>query len=467
MKSFSEFKTPKIEDIKLDLPTISELTVSPYYTQRGVANPYYDLDISMDAITAQVGEGDIKFKNVESASGQEIFSVGNGKFFFQVEKNGSDTPYYVRTTKSAVKSHLGMGKRKDSTASSNVNELLSVYFLDKTSEMKMDSVEWEMVIGKKSGKTGVLLGDGSPLTYETMIQLIDKDETAQRDIKIGQHNARAILQDLSGQSIKNVYWTPRGKPGGISDKNPSDVMVELSSGTFIGYSNKIAAGKDMTPKMNASAVAQYSKLGDSKQLKSVMNHIDVAWDEAVNSVKNKEVQKELKVKWTSKVKREKYTEGGSKSSFYKIGQLFTKHGLSFYSEDFYYPFRNSVIQQMSKHLSKPNNLLYMLNTMGYYTYPDANSTPCPYKLLIGSESGSKMKDVGANEELKAVCLDENPKNYGNIKVNYVKGQQSFTLSFVYKPLKKYCELPITMRTRASGGWAGKALYMSSSGIRIK
>lgn len=198
-----------------------------------------------------------------------------------------------------------------------------------------------------------------------------------------------------------------------------------------------------------------------------MNHIDVAWDEAVNSVKNKEVQKELKVKWTSKVKREKYTEGGSKSSFYKIGQLFTKHGLSFYAEDFYYPFRNSVIQQMSKHLSKPNNLLYMLNTMGYYTYPDANSTPCPYKLLIGSESGSKMKDVGANEELKAVCLDENPKNYGNIKVNYVKGQQSFTLSFVYKPLKKYCELPITMRTRASGGWAGKALYMSSSGIRIK
>jgi hypothetical protein len=81
MKSFSEFKSPKIEDIKLDLPTISELTVSPYYTQRGVANPYYDLDISMDAITAQVGEGDIKFKNVESASGQEIFSVGNGKFF--------------------------------------------------------------------------------------------------------------------------------------------------------------------------------------------------------------------------------------------------------------------------------------------------------------------------------------------------------------------------------------------------
>jgi hypothetical protein len=469
MKSFNEYVKPldNLSEVKLNLPKVklTEITVSPYYTQKGVANPYYDLDIPMDAITAAIGDGKITFKSVESPTGQQLLAVGRGKFQFQIERDGAETPYYVTTTKSVVQSHLGMGKRKDSTASSNVNELLSVYFLDKPEELKMDTVEWEMIVARKTGNTGVLLGDDTNLTYESMLELLDKDETAQRDIKIGQHNATAILSDLKGKSIKDVYWTPRGKPGGIDSKNPSDVMVLLDDGTFVGYSNKIAAGKDVTPKMNASVVAQYEKLGNAKQLLTVKGHIDTAWNDAVDSVNNPEVKKEL-LKVTSKVKREKYTEGGSVKSFYNLGVLFTKHNLSFYTQDFYWPFRNSCLAQMQSHLKKDVNLQYLLNTIGYYTYPDADSTACPYKLLIGSESGSRLKDVGADEDLKAVCLDTNKLHYKNIQMTYREGQQSFEVSFVYKPLKKKCVLPITMRTRRSGGWGGKALYMSSSGIRI-
>lgn len=462
MKTFSQFLEP--EEVKLDL---LELTVSPYYTQKGQANPYYVIDFKDDVVRQTVGDGEIKYKNVESPSGQELLSLGNGKFFFQIEKDGKDTPYYIRTTKSVVKSHFGMSSRKNSTASSNVNEFLTVYFFLHQSEMKMDSLEWEMQISRKKGSSGVLLGDGSDLTYEDIVGYLDADETAQRDIKIGMANAVAITNDLSGKSVSKVYWTPRGKPAGISANNPSDVMVELSDGSFIGYSNKISAGKDMTPKMNSAVPAQYAKLKDSKQLKAVLKHIDDAFPHAVSTVKDKELQKILKVKYEGKVKREKYTEGGSKKTFFELGKLFTKHGLNFYAQDFYYPYRNYILVQMQNHLKKPKNLQYMLNTMGFYTYPDADSTPCPYKLLVGSESKSTIKDVGDNEELKAIFLNKKSSNYGNISVDYKEGQQSFTMSFTYKPLKLKCELPITMRTRSAGGWQGRALYMTSSGLRIK
>ena len=460
MKSFTQFIDPKPE---LELV---ELTVSPYYVQKGVANPYYDLDLNLDIVRQTVGEGDIKFKNVESPTGEELLTVGNGKFLFQIEKDGNETPYYIRTTKSTVKTHFGMKTRKNATASSDVNEMLSVYFFLHPTEMTMDSLEWEMIVSKKNGSTGVLYGNGSPVTYENLIEYLDADETAQRDIKIGQSNALAIVNDLKGRSVKNVYWTPKVKPAGISAKNPSDVIIELVDG-FIGYSNKISSGVDATPKMNAAAPAQYRKLGSGTQLKAILSHIDDAFPYAVSTVKNNEVKKELKVKYESIVKREPYTEGGSKKTFHKIGLLFKKHNLNFYAQDFYYPYRNFLIDKMKTHLSKPQNLLYMLNTMGYYTYPDAESTPCPYKLLIGSEGKSTIKDVGDNEDMKAIFLSSNPKYYGGIKTNYKKGQQSFTIEFTFKPLKLKCELPITLRTRASGGWQGRALYMTSSGLRIK
>ena len=136
MKSFSEFSgiertTPKV---------ISELTVSPDYQQKGVFNPYYTLDTKLDPITNIVGDGEIKFRCTDTPAGEELLTLGNGKFFFQVEKDGNDTPYYVRTTKSKVLQHFGMKKRKNSTASSNVNEFLTVYFMLHQTEKNMDSI---------------------------------------------------------------------------------------------------------------------------------------------------------------------------------------------------------------------------------------------------------------------------------------------------------------------------------------
>jgi len=463
MKSFSEFTG--LDTTTNTKRVISELTVSPDYQRKGVFNPYYILDTKMEPITNIVGDGEIKFKCTNTPAGEELLTLGNGKFFFQVEKDGVDQPYYIRTTKSAVKDHFGMKKRKDSTASSNVNEFLTVYFMVHQAEKNMDSIEWEKITAGKTGDTGILNGEGGKVTYEELVDLLDKDETAQRDIKIGMSNATAVLNDLKGRTIKKLYWVPRGKGNGISDLNPSDVIIELDDG-FVGYSNKIAGGKDATPKMNASIVAQYEKLNDTKQVKTIKGFIDKSLKTAFDNVKNVQLKKSI-TPLLKKVSKEKYTEGGSKSTFVKIAREFIKHGLNFYQDGFYYTYRNTLIDSFSKHLKKDVNLQYMLNTMGFYTYPDADSTPCPYKLLIGAESKSVIKDVGENEELKAIFLEKDKRAYSSIKIEYKDGQQSFKVHFKHKPTGKTCVLPITLRTRSSGGWSGKALYMTSSGLITK
>ena len=102
--------------------------------------------------------------------------------------------------------------------------------------------------------------------------MIDKDESADRDIEIGYRNSLAVKNDLPN-TIDTLFWVPRRKPDGIGDKNPSDVIIKLSDGNYVGYSNKIAAGKDATPKINTNITAFYSKMGDTRQLQNIKNMI--------------------------------------------------------------------------------------------------------------------------------------------------------------------------------------------------
>ena len=111
-------------------------------------------------------------------------------------------------------------------------------------------------------------------------------------------------------------------------------------------------------------------------------------------------------------------------------------------------------------------MVYFLRTVGYYTYDDVDATPCPYKLLIGSEKGSKLKDVSSDEDMREFLFNEKPSNLSGIKFNYKEGQQSFNMKLRYKIGNYSVDIPITARTRASGGWSGKALYITSPGIKL-
>lgn len=447
---------------------LQELTISPHYQQKGEFNPYYVLKKNADKEAKKLypDAKEIKYKCVEKGTGELLTAFGRGKFVFQVEIDGQTVPHYVTSTASNVSAHFGMKTRKDSTASSNVNEFLTLYFMIHSGMDEDNAESWMMDLGAKAGDTGVLNGEGSPVTYDDLRTLIDKDETAIRDINIGYENALAVLGDIGTARPVKYYWVPRGKPEGIGEKNPSDVILKLHDGRFVGYSNKISAGKDATPKFNTNITAFYGKLDDQGQVNSIKRIIDSAWKEAEATVpKGKVFAQDALRKFD--ITKEKFSESSSRAKFATLGKAFTKDKLSFFGDDFYYPFRNGLITKFGEHLTNTRNLVYFLNTVGYYTFDDPDATPCPYKLLIGSENGSKIKDVSDNEEYRQMLFNKDATLLNNVRFVYDGTQQSFKLMFTYTKLNMRVTVPVTVRTRASGGWAGKSLYITSPGFIIK
>ena len=134
-----------------------------------------------------------------------------------------------------------------------------------------------------------------------------------------------------------------------SPKNPSDVVVELSNGDYIGYSNKISEGDDETPKFNTNLYSYYKKLESDDQLKAAAEMIDTAWDKA-----SKQVPKEKKLVVGAlkefDIRAEPYTESATTKPFGELDNVFRAQGLDFYKGDFYYNFRNNLIKNLGKHL---------------------------------------------------------------------------------------------------------------------
>ena len=445
-------------------------TISPSYQMKGVVNPYYTMDTSVTTATKNslkkvgidVNANEILFKCVNQIQGK-ILNTSQGKYLFQLALDRqSDLAFGIKTTKRQVKGHLGMATRKDSTASSNVNEFLTVYFLQNPEMNPKQLEDYSCVNG--SASTGVLTGEGSSVSFEDLCMLLDKDESAERDIKIGLNNARAVRKDISGKGIANLYWVPRGKPRGISPKTPSDVIIQFTDGTFRGYSNKISAGKDETPKFNTNIYAFFGKLGDNFQQDNIGGIIDGAWNSAAETITTPTAKAALN---SFDITREKFSESISKSGFTKLAQSFKADGLDFYTDGFYYKFRNNLITSFSNSLTTPSNMVYFLNTIYFYTYDDPRTTftPCPYKLLIGRENSiSSIKDISSDQNLKELLFNKDPNKLSSIQSTYDNKSQSFEMKFKYD--NKNIKIPITCRTRSAGGWSGKSLFITTSGVKL-
>ena len=448
-------------------------TVSPDYQQRGQFNPYYTMKSAViaSAHTALVKkykdqkftQKDLFFKCVDVGSGELIYSTSSrAAFTFQIALNKKENiiPYYIRGAQASAIGHLGMSSRKPATQSSNVNEFMSVYFLV---QPDMTPEALQKYITSQSGPTGVFYGSGKPVTFSDVVDLIDADQTPERDVNIGRNNAIAIRKDIKGKGMGMVYWTPQAKPGNVSPNNPSDVVVTLGDGSLQGYSNKIASGKDATPKFNTNIFAFYGKLGDGGQLSSVQSIIDNAWNTAAKNVTSENAAGALN---SISIENEPYSESGSRNTFATIARQFIADGLDFYGKDFYYPYRNNLIEGFKNYLVNPSNLSYMLRTIYFYTYDDPSKafTPCPYKLLIGQTAGSSsIKSISDDTMLKSMLI-ANPAEFSKIVGYYDGTSQSFKMSFKYKT--KTVNIPITCRTRAAGGWSGKSLYITTSGVKF-
>ena len=77
-----------------------------------------------------------------------------------------------------------------------------------------------------------MYGSGKPVTFSDVVDLIDADQTPERDINIGRNNAIAIRKDLKDKGIGEFTGHPKTKPRNVSPNNPSDVVVTLGDGSL-------------------------------------------------------------------------------------------------------------------------------------------------------------------------------------------------------------------------------------------
>ena len=84
-------------------------------------------------------------------------------------------------------------------------------------------------------------------------------------------------------------------------------------------------------------------------------------------------------------------------------------------------------------------------------------------MLVGTTGGSTIKDISSDDALKDI-LNADSSRLKNIVGDYDGKKQSFKLTFTVD--KQNIIIPVTARTRATGGWAGKALYIETPGVKV-
>jgi len=69
--------------------------------------------------------------------------------------------------------------------------------------------------------------------------------------------------------------------------------------------------------------------------------------------------------------------------------------------------------------------------------------------------------------LRSIVLVDNVNEIKSINNTYDGNSQSFIIKFdiVIAEELKPVTIPVTVRTRAAGGWSGKSLYITSSGVK--
>ena len=91
--------------------------------------------------------------------------------------------------------------------------------------------------------------------------------------------------------------------------------------------------------------------------------------------------------------------------------------------------------------------------------------------MVGTERSSTITEVSSDENKKSALsgkVSPASDQYKNIKTTYDNKSQSFKINFDVEDngITSKVEIPMTARTRAEGGFSGKALFITTPGVKI-
>ncbi len=101
------------------------------------------------------------------------------------------------------------------------------------------------------------------------------------------------------------------------------------------------------------------------------------------------------------------------------------------------------------------------------TYDKHTSEMCSH-INVGSGKELTIKEVSEDQVLRSIVTVDSTSDIKSIENKYDGNSQSFEINFqlTLPDETKLITIPTTVRTRASGGWSGKSLYITSQGIKI-
>lgn len=278
MKSFSQLLDPKLEDIKLDIPTLDEalevkdlpsevtdgLTIEKHKKSNSKTTVFVVKTQDRDGDRDEVEK---KLRNADIHAEVKGSSLSSFDPIFIPSLNG-DRAIIMFKPKS--------GGMNETTLNSSITELFPCIAWEKNYKPSSVSSFYEWILTQDVDKLKCVGSSDKQSAKDFIAQAEDSSKFTEKvENAIG--ITKYIYDEMKEKAIKNVFWGYRAKPAGVPSKHPGDIFLQFIDGAILGTSLKAGGKKTSEPKLNTyvNPIFQAFKVGNQVPKLSAKLHKEV------------------------------------------------------------------------------------------------------------------------------------------------------------------------------------------------
>lgn len=251
MKTFSELLDPKLEDIKLDIPSLNEalevkdlpsevidgLTIEKHKKSNSKTTVFVVKTQDRDGDRDEVEK---KLRNADITAEVKGSSLSSFDPIFIPSLNG-DRAIIMFKPKS--------GGMNETTLNSSITELFPCIAWEKGYKPSSVSSFYEWILEQNVDKLKCV-GSSDKQAAKDFIAQAEDSSKFQEKVENAIGITKYIYDEMKAKSIKNVFWGYRAKPAGVPSKHPGDIFLQFTDGAILGTSLKAGGKKTSEPKLN-------------------------------------------------------------------------------------------------------------------------------------------------------------------------------------------------------------------------